>query len=100
PPRIDVVPSNIATTDGQQLVSVLFDRKRHKSFSQNRNTRKQEANQMHCMFPFDFAHRTPALLQFLELRKDISVIGLIHESREKSVAHIQKFVRQFRLRLY
>src|SRR5215831_20157695 len=41
PPCIDLVPGNVAPTDGQQLVPVLCDRKRYETFPQDGDTRKQ-----------------------------------------------------------
>src|SRR5689334_12673943 len=91
-PSIDFFPRLVSATNPEQHLSVLIDAHRHKALPQNRDAREQQPNQVHGMLPLERALCTEILLQLLELRHHVAVVGLVHNLREKDLFLIEKLV--------
>src|SRR6185312_9589199 len=93
PPAIDLIPRTQSVPYRKQIGPVFGDVDRHMPLLEYAHTLQQKPDKMHCVFPLDIAGRTQVLLQFLELRHDVSVIGLEDKLRKKDAATLEDRVR-------
>jgi hypothetical protein len=90
-PNIGLREWHLASFDREQSFSLIADIDADRAFTQYVRAGKQQSNLVHHVFPLYAALIANVGLHLLELRGDVSRIGLEHELRQKCVSHGEKF---------
>ena len=64
-------------------IAVLVDLDDDDAITQEGDARQKKANQVHDVLPADLAPSPEILFELLELPQDVTVVGLIDESRQE-----------------
>src|ERR1700752_1573174 len=74
------------------MISVLSHSNWNNSLRENRDTREQQANQVHGVLPSNCTFVPQVLPEFLKLREHVAVIRLIDLFSQETITHGQKFL--------
>jgi hypothetical protein len=85
PPALDILPRYVAAANGQKPIAILVNPERDETVSQDYDTREQQPNQMHHVFPAYLTVISKILFQLLELRQHICIVGAMDVLREKDL---------------
>ena len=88
PPGVNLRPRQFAAPDRQQSFAVFPDPHGDDALPQRRHAGEQQPDQVHGVLPANVSARAQVLLQLLELRQHVAVVGLIDQPREEDMAHV------------
>lgn len=93
-PGVHFCPLEFAAFDGEEAVAVGFDLHGDAAFAQGGRAGEEEAQEVHSVFPADFAVVAQVLLDLLELAEGVAVEGLKDHLGKEAVAQVQEFLAQ------
>jgi len=94
-PGVHLGPGDFAAFDGEQAVAVGFDADGDGAGAQGGCAGQEQAQEVHGVFPADFAVVADVLANLLELAQGVAVEGLEDHLRQKNVANGQQFFAQW-----